>query len=280
MTRVPTIKLPKGDAIAQLGLGTWQMGDSAGRRADEVKALKVGLDLGMTVVDTAEMYASGGAEEIVGDAIAGRRDGVYLVSKVLPQNSSAKGTVAACERSLKRLKTDRLDLYLLHWRGSYALSETLEGFTALVKAGKIRGWGVSNFDVDDMEELVLLTGGADATTNQVIYSLRRRGIEFDLVPWQKSRKIPLMAYSPLDQGRVLSSRDLAAVAARHKASPAQVALAWVMHDPIVFTIPKAGSEAHVRDNYAALNIKLTNEDLAQLDKAFPPPAKKRPLEST
>jgi diketogulonate reductase-like aldo/keto reductase len=280
MTRVPTIKLPKGDAIAQLGLGTWQMGDSAGRRADEVKALKVGLDLGMTVVDTAEMYASGGAEEIVGDAIAGRRDGVYLVSKVLPQNSSAKGTVAACERSLKRLKTDRLDLYLLHWRGSYALSETLEGFTALVKAGKIRGWGVSNFDVDDMEELVLLTGGGDATTNQVIYSLRRRGIEFDLVPWQKSRKIPLMAYSPLDQGRVLSSRDLAAVAARHKASPAQVALAWVMHDPIVFTIPKAGSEAHVRDNYAALNIKLTNEDLAQLDKAFPPPAKKRPLEST
>jgi len=280
MTKMPTTRLPNRETIAQLGLGTWQMGESRGRRADEVKALKLGLDLGMSVIDTAELYASGGAEEVVGEAIAGRRDGVYLVSKVMPQNSSAKGTIAACERSLKRLKTDRLDLYLLHWRGSYALAETLEGFTALQKAGKIRHWGVSNFDVDDMEELASLSGGASAATNQVLYSLRRRGIEFDLVPWQRARKIPVMAYSPLDQGRILSSRDLVAVAARHKASPASVALAWVMRDPIVFTIPKAGSEAHVRDNHAALNIALTAEDLAQLDRAFPPPAKKKPLEST
>jgi diketogulonate reductase-like aldo/keto reductase len=279
MTKMPTTRLPNGEAIAQLGLGTWTMGEQARRRAEEVKALKLGLDLGMAVIDTAEMYASGGAEEVVGEAIAGMRDGVYLVSKVLAQNSSAKGTVAACERSLKRLKTDRLDLYLLHWRGSYALAETLEGFLALQKAGKIRQWGVSNFDVGDMEELVA-TGGTAVATNQVIYSLKRRGIEYDLVPWQKQRKIPVMAYSPLDQGRLLGSRDLVAVATRHGASPAQVALAWAMRDSAVFTIPKAGTEAHVRDNLGALNVKLTSDDLAQLDRAFPPPAKKKPLEST
>jgi diketogulonate reductase-like aldo/keto reductase len=280
MTSMPKTRLPNGETIAQLGLGTWQMGESRAKRAEEVKALKLGLDLGMTVVDTAEMYASGGAEEVVGEAIQGRRDSVYLVSKVLPQNASTKGTVTACEKSLKRMKTDRLDLYLLHWRGSYALSETLEGFMHLIKAGKIRAFGVSNFDVEDMEEWMALKGGDAVATNQVIYSLKRRGIEFDLVPWQKQRHIPVMAYSPLDQGRVLSSRDLAAVAARHKTSPASVALAWVMRDPIVFTIPKAGSEAHVRENHAALNVKLTAEDLAQLDRAFPPPAWKKPLEST
>jgi diketogulonate reductase-like aldo/keto reductase len=279
MTKVPTTKLPNGETIAQLGLGTWQMGESSRRRAEEVKALKLGLDLGMTVIDTAEMYASGGAEEVAGEAIQGQRDKVYLVSKVLPQNSSAKGTVAACERSLKRLKTDRLDLYLLHWRGSYALSETLEGFLALQKAGKIRSWGVSNFDVADMEELARLSDGTGVVTNQVVYSLRRRGIEYDLIPWQKVRKIPVMAYSPLDQGRLLSSRELGAVAARHEATPAQVALAWAMRDPIVFTIPKAGSEEHVRENHGALAIKLTTGDLAQLDRAFPPPAKKKPLDS-
>jgi diketogulonate reductase-like aldo/keto reductase len=278
MTKVPTTKLPNGEAVAQLGLGTWQMGESSRQRAEEVKALKLGLDLGMTVIDTAEMYASGGAEEVVGEAIQGLRDKIYLVSKVLPQNSSAKGTVAACERSLKRLKTDRLDLYLLHWRGSYALSETLEGFVALQKAGKIRLWGVSNFDVADMEELTRLHDGMGVATNQVVYSLRRRGIEFDLIPWQKARKIPVMAYSPLDQGRLLSSRELGAVAARHEATPAQVALAWAMRDPIVFTIPKAGSEEHVRENHGALAITLTKEDIAQLDRAFPPPAKKKPLD--
>jgi diketogulonate reductase-like aldo/keto reductase len=280
MKPVPTTRLPTGETIAQLGLGTWTMGDQSRRRKEEVAALKLGLDLGMTVIDTAEMYANGGAEEVVGEAIAGRRDGVYLVSKVLPQNASAKGTVAACEKSLKRLKTDRLDLYLLHWRERVPLAETVEGFTALVKTGKIRHWGVSNFDVGDMEELVRLSGGASVTTNQVIYSLRRRGIEYDLVPWQAKRKIPVMAYSPLDQGRLLSSRDLKAVADRHRATPAQVALAWVMRDETVFTIPKAGSETHVRENHAALSISLDQEDLAELDRAFPPPAKKKPLEST
>ena len=280
MTTMPTVKLPTGEAIAQLGLGTWTMGEQSRRRKDEVAALKLGLDLGMTVIDTAEMYASGGAEEVVGEAIAGRRDGVYLVSKVLPSNASAKGSVAACERSLRRLKTDRLDLYLLHWRERIPLAETVDGFIALTKAGKIRQWGVSNFDVDDMEELMQLASGAGVATNQVIYSLRRRGIEYDLIPWQEKRKIPIMAYSPLDQGRLLSSHDIKAVADRHKATVAQVALAWVMRNANVFTVPKAGSEAHVRDNHAALSIKLTKDDLAQLDRAFPPPQQKRPLEST
>ncbi len=279
MTTMPMTRLPDGTMIAQLGQGTWQMGESAHRRAEEVKALRLGLDLGMSVIDTAEMYASGASEEVVGEAIAGRRNEVYLVSKVLPQNSSAKGTVAACEKSLKRLKTDRLDLYLLHWRGSYALTETLQGFLALQKAGKIRHFGVSNFDVEDMEEWVKLSGGDKVAANQVVYSLRRRGIEYDLIPWQAQRKIPVMSYSPLDQGRLISSRDLAAVAARHNATPAAVALAWTMRDPIVFTIPKAGSETHVRENHAALKIKLTKEDFAQLDRAFPPPSRKRPLES-
>lgn len=280
MKPVPTTRLPTGETIAQLGLGTWTMGEQSRRRREEVAALRLGLDLGMTLIDTAEMYANGGSEEVVGEAIAGRREGVYLVSKVLPQNATAKGTVIACERSLKRLKTDRLDLYLLHWRERVRLAETVEGFTTLVRDGKIRRWGVSNFDVDDMEELVQLAGGTSVVTNQVIYSLKRRGIEYDLVPWQRTRKIPVMAYSPLDQGRLLSSRDLKAVADRHGATPAQVALAWVMRGQDVFTIPKAGSEAHVRENRAALNVSLTPEDTAQLDRAFPPPAKKKPLEST
>jgi diketogulonate reductase-like aldo/keto reductase len=280
MKSVPTTKLATGEAIAVLGLGTWTMGEQGQRRKDEVAALRLGLDLGMTVIDTAEMYGSGGAEDVVGEAIAGRREGVFLVSKVLPSNATAKGTVAACERSLKRLKTDRLDLYLLHWRERVPLAGTVEGFSALVKAGKIRHWGVSNFDVGDMEELVRLSGGAAVATNQVIYSLRRRGIEFDLVPWQRKRRIPVMAYSPLDQGRILSSRELKTVADRHKATPAQVALAWVIRDEAMFTVPKAGSQAHVRENHAALSIQLSKEDLAELDRAFPPPVKKKPLEST
>lgn len=280
MKPVPTTKLPTGEAIAVLGLGTWTMGEQARKRKDEVAALRLGLDLGMTVIDTAEMYGSGGAEEVVGEAIHGRREGVFLVSKVLPSNGTAKGTVAACERSLKRLKTDRLDLYLLHWRERVPLAETVEGFTALAKAGKIRHWGVSNFDVGDMEELVALAGGAAVATNQVIYSLARRGIEFDLIPWQAKRSIPVMAYSPLDQGRLLSSREIKAVADRHKATPAQVALAWVLREAGMFTVPKAGSEAHIRQNHAALSVALTKEDLAQLDGAFPPPAKKKPLELT
>jgi diketogulonate reductase-like aldo/keto reductase len=274
------VELPSGDSVPVLGLGTWMMGDSARRRKDEVAALKLGLDLGMNLIDTAEMYANGIAEEIAGEAIAGRRDEVFLVSKVLPQNSSRRGTVAACERSLKRLNTDRLDLYLLHWRGGTPLSETVEGFNALVRAGKIRHWGVSNFDVDDMEELEALKDGGVLQTNQVYYNLARRGIEFSLVPWCRERRIPIMAYSPLDQGRLLRSRELQQIAARHNATAAQVALAWLMQLEGVFVIPKSSNEAHVRENFGALDIRLTKEDLADLDRAFPPPRRKSPLETT
>jgi diketogulonate reductase-like aldo/keto reductase len=256
------------------------MGDSATRRKEEVAALRLGMDLGMTLIDTAEMYASGGAEEVVGEAVAGRRDEAFIVSKVMPGNASRRGTVAACEKSLKRLKTDRIDLYLLHWPGPSPIAETVDAFTTLKRAGKIRHWGVSNFDVGEMEEVVELPDGKDVTTNQVMYNLRRRGIEFDLIPWCERRRIPIMAYSPLDQGKLLRSRELEGVAARHKAMPAQVALAWLLQQEGVMVIPKAGSLAHVRENHGALAVRLDARDLAELDRAFPPPAKKKPLAST
>jgi diketogulonate reductase-like aldo/keto reductase len=274
------VKLPSGDSVPVLGQGTWMMGDSARRRKEEVAALKLGLDLGMNLIDTAEMYGNGAAEEITGEAIAGRRDEVFLVSKVLPQNSSRRGVMTACERSLKRLKTDRLDLYLLHWRGNTPLAETVEAFTTLMHAGKIRHWGVSNFDVDDMHELTALVGGGAVQTNQVYYNLGHRGIEYDLVPWSLERHIPVMAYSPLDQGRLLRSRELGAIAARHNATAAQAALAWLMQRDGVFVIPKSASEAHVRENYGALKVTFTKDDLAELDRVFPPPRKKSPLETT
>ena len=274
------VKLPSGDSIPVLGQGTWMMGESARRRGDEIAALRIGLDLGMNLIDTAEMYASGGAEEIVGEAIAGRRDEVYLVSKVLPQNASRRGVVAACENSLKRLKTDRLELYLLHWQGSVKLAETVEGFTALVKSGKIRRWGVSNFDAGDMEELVGLPGGDSVQTNQVYYNLNHRGLEYDLTPWCLKHRVPIMAYSPLDQGRLLRTKELQHIAGVHGATPSQVALAWLMQKDGVFVIPKAGNEAHVRENEGALRVRLTKDDLAALDAAFPPPRKKSPLETT
>jgi diketogulonate reductase-like aldo/keto reductase len=275
---MPTISLPSGESIPVLGQGTWQIGDKRARRAEEIKALQTGLDLGMTLIDTAEMYGDGAAEELVAEAIAGRRDEVFLVSKVLPQNATRRGTIQACERSLKRLQTDRLDLYLLHWRGSVPLSETIAGFEELTKAGKIRRWGVSNFDTDDMEELIALSGGEAVATNQVLYNLTRRGIETDLVPWSRQRKIPLMAYSPIEQGRLLRHAALRNTAQRHGATPARVALAWVLQQPGVCAIPKASSSEHVRDNHAALALNLTADDLAELDAAFPPPAKKVPLE--
>ena len=281
VTPVRTTKLPAGEAVPVLGLGTWTMGQDSRKRKEEVAALQLGLDLGMTLIDTAEMYSDGGAERVVGEAIAGRRDQVYVVSKVLPQNATRRGTIAACEQSLKRLNTDRMELYLLHWRQSVPLEETLEGFTALLRAGKIRRWGVSNFDVDDMEELLALAGGDGVATNQVMYNLKRRGIEYALLPWSRKRRIPIMAYSPLDQGgSVLRSHELRLVADRHGATPAQIALAWTIRQQGVFAIPKAGREAHVRENHAALNLKLSAQDLAELDRAFPPPAKKKPLEST
>jgi diketogulonate reductase-like aldo/keto reductase len=280
MNAIPLVTLPTGESVPALGLGTWTMGDSSRRRKDEVAVLRLGFDLGMTLVDTAEMYGSGGAEEVVGEAVAGRREEVFIVSKVMPGNASRRGTISACERSLKRLKTDRIDLYLLHWPGAVPIAETVEAFTILKRAGKIRHWGVSNFDVDEMEELVALPDGAAVATNQVMYNLKRRGIEYDLVPWCRQHRIPIMAYSPLDQGKLLRARELEEVAARHNATAAQVALAWLLRQDKVMVIPKAGSEAHMRENHGALAVKLDAKDMAALDRAFPAPAKKKPLEST
>jgi len=277
-SKIRTTTLPSGEAVQVLGQGTWKMGEDARRRADEVAALKLGLDLGMTLIDTAEMYASGGAEEVVAEAIAGRRDDLFLVSKVLPSNASRTGVPAACEKSLKRLRTDRIDLYLLHWPGSVPLGETVEAFEALKKAGKIRHWGVSNFDTDEMEELTALPAGGNVQTNQVLYNLSRRGPEFDLAPWSRKLGIPLMAYSPVEQGALARNARLEAIAKRHDATPAQIALAWVMQQDGVIAIPKASRQEHVRQNVAALEIKLTGEDLAELDRAFPPPTRKRGLE--
>jgi diketogulonate reductase-like aldo/keto reductase len=270
-----TVLLPSGETVPALGMGTWMMAEDPGRRSAEIAALRTGLDLGLTLIDTAEMYGSGASETLVGEAVAGRRDEVFLVSKVLPSNASAAATVRACEASLRRLGTDRLDLYLLHWRGAVPLAETLEGFSALLDAGKIRHWGVSNLDLDDMRELTALPGRCQ--TNQILYNLTRRGPEHDLLPWHASTGIPVMAYSPVEQGRLLNSPALASVAARHGATPAQIALAWVLRLPYVNAIPKAGSPDHVRENARSLELRLSPEDLAELDRAFPPPAGPSPL---
>ncbi len=268
--------LPDGTPVPALGQGTWHMGELASQRRIEVDALRLGLDLGMTLIDTAEMYGEGGAEEVVGEAIAGRRDGVFLVSKVYPHNASRRGAVAACERSLKRLRVETIDLYLLHWRGSHPLAETVAAFEALKAAGKIRHWGVSNCDVDDLEEL----GAAlpDCATDQVLYSLEHRGVEFDLLPFCAGHRMPVMAYSPVGQGgRMLRNAALAEVAQRHGVTPAQVAIAWTLRHPHVISIPKASDPAHVRQNAAARDIALTAEDLATLDRGFAPPTRKRSL---
>jgi diketogulonate reductase-like aldo/keto reductase len=273
-----TVSLPSGEAVPVLGQGTWHFAEHLSRRSDEIDALRHGLDLGMTLIDTAEMYADGAAEELVAAAIAGRRDEVFLVSKVLPWNASRHGTVAACRRSLARLATDHLDLYLLHWRGQVPFEETLEAFVALQQAGLIRYWGVSNLDTDDMEELVGLPNGKTVATDQVLYNLVRRGIEYDLMPWCRSHAIPIMAYSPIEQGRLLALPALRAVAARHHAAPSQVALAWVIRHGDVIAIPRAGTPDHVRENREAVDLRLTKEDLEELDAASPPPRAKRPLE--
>jgi len=275
---VPTLELPSGETVPRLGLGTWRMGESRRTRAQEITALELGIDLGMTLIDTAEMYGSGGAEQVVAEAIAGRRDQVVIVSKVLPENASRAGAIAACKRSLKHLGIDQLDLYLLHWRGPHPLKETLAGFEALRRDGLIKAWGVSNFDVDDMEELMALPGGNAVATNQVLYNLAKRGIEADLLPWSRARGIPIMAYSPIDQGRIVRTRALAAVAARHGVTPAQIALAWVLRHQEMMVIPKATNETHVRENRAALDLALTAADLAELNKAFPPPVGATSLE--
>jgi diketogulonate reductase-like aldo/keto reductase len=254
------------------------MGEDTRKRDDEIAALRLGLDLGMTVIDTAEMYGDGATERLVGAAIAGRRDRVFLVSKVLPSHARRTQTLAACAASLERLGTDYLDLYLLHWRERTPLHETIEAFTQLVEEGRIRRWGVSNFALSDMEELLAAPGGAAVSCNQVLYNLSRRGIEYDLLPWCRDRGVPIMAYSPIEQARLLRRKVVRHVAVRHEATAAQVCLAWVLRQPGVIAIPKAGSPEHVRDNHGALALRLTDEDHRELDEAFPPPREPQPLE--
>ncbi|HEX2019560.1 MAG TPA: aldo/keto reductase [Aurantimonas sp.] len=272
-----TTALPDGTHVPVLGQGTWMMGDDPARREAEIAALREGIDRGMTLVDTAEIYGNGRSEQLVAEAIAGRRDEIFLVSKVAPGNASRQGTVRACEASLERLGTDRLDLYLLHWRGSVPLSETVEALEGLKKAGKILRWGVSNFDVADMEELAE-AGGEAVQTNQVLYNPAERGVEYALLPMLTGQSVPLMAYSPVGQGgTLLDDPALTRVAERHDATPARVALAFVLRQPGVIAIPKAGRQHHVRDNAAALDLQLNDVDLAEIDAAFPPPRRKQPL---
>jgi diketogulonate reductase-like aldo/keto reductase len=275
-TVMRSVALPSGEGVVALGQGTWGMGEDRSRRGAEIFALRLGLDLGMTLIDTAEMYAEGQAEDVVGEAIEGRRGEVFLVSKVLPHHATRRAVVAACHASLRRLRTDRLDLYLLHWRERVPLRETVEGFEALLRTGDIRYWGVSNFDTADMEKLVEI-GGHAVAANQVLYNLVRRGIEFDLLPWCRARHVPVMAYSPIHQGRLLNNRTLRLVASRRNATVAQVALAWVLRQQGVLAIPKATDPDHVRENRGALDVDLTPEDLADLDREFPMPTKKVPL---
>ncbi len=275
---IPSTELPDGTRVPALGQGTWHMGENRQSAEKEADALRLGIDLGMTLIDTAEMYGEGGAERVVARAIAGRRDEVFIVSKVYPHNASRRGVPAACERSLQRLGTEEIDLYLLHWRGSTPLAETVEAFEALRAGGKIRYWGVSNFDADDMAELSTLPNGRHCATDQVLYNPDVRGIEFDLLAWCEQHRLPIMAYSPIGQaGRLLKSRALVEVARRHKATPAQVAIAWCLRRPGVICIPKASDAEHVRQNAAAADIKLSPEDLAEIDAAHPPPKRKQSL---
>ena len=273
-----TFRFPDGALVPRLGLGTWRMGESATERKDEIAALKLGLDLGMTLVDTAEMYGEGGAEKVVAEAIAGRRDEVFVVSKFYPYHAARAQLVQACEGSLKRLRIEAIDLYLLHWRGSVPFGETVETLERLVADGKIRRWGVSNLDVPELEEIAALDGGGNLATNQVLYNLAQRGVEFDLIPWCAGRNIPVMAYSPLDQGDLAEAASLRAIAQRAGASSAQLALAWVLRHPNILAIPKATRLEHVRANRAAAELRLDAATLEALDRIFAPPQRKRPLQ--
>ena len=284
MVTLPSVTLPGGEALPSLGLGTWRMGESASRRAADVAAVRSALELGYRVIDTAEMYGEGGAEAVVGQAIgdalrsgAVQRSDLFVVSKVYPQNATTAGLAAACERSLKRLGLDHLDAYLLHWRGAVPLTETVAGFEALRACGRIRHWGVSNFDVDDLEELVATRGGDRCAVNQIYYSLSQRGPAFDLLPWQADRAIPTMAYSPIDQGALVRSKPLLALAERRRVTPAQLALAWLIDQPGVMAIPKASSGRHQRENLESLAVTLDASDRASLDAAFAPPHRKSAL---
>jgi diketogulonate reductase-like aldo/keto reductase len=270
-----TVTLRDGATVPVIGQGTWHMGEGDRTVAEEAAALRLGLDLGLTLIDTAEMYADGRSEQVVGQAIAGRRDEAFLVSKVYPQNANRRSMVKSCEASLARLKTDRLDLYLLHWRGNTPLAETVEMFEALKKAGKILRWGVSNLDLDDIAEL----GPGDCAVNQVLYNPEARGIEFDLLPWCAQRHLPVMAYSPVGQGGALLHHPaMQEVASRHHVTPAVVAIAWSMRLPGIITIPKSSDPDHIRANVAAVALDLSPADLATIDAAFPPPRRRQPLE--
>ncbi|MCW2997963.1 MAG: aldo/keto reductase family oxidoreductase [Solirubrobacterales bacterium] len=272
------LDLPSGETIPVLGMGTWHLGEGRHPAEVEIDALRTGLDLGMTLIDTAEMYGGGDSERLVGRAITGRRDDAFLVSKVLPQHATFDGTIAACQASLGRLDTDRLDLYLLHWRGAVPLEDTIRAFEELKRAGSIRHWGVSNFDLTDMTELIDLPGGRAVESDQVLYNLARRGIEWNLLPWCQGNGIPIMAYSPIEQGRLLGHPVLAGIGVRHRAKSAQVALAWVIAHPGVCAIPEAGTPDHVRVNFESLQVVLQEDDVVELDAAFPPPPQPVPLE--
>jgi diketogulonate reductase-like aldo/keto reductase len=277
MEALRTVALPSGETVVALGQGTWRMGEKGSDRKREAAALRLGLDLGLSQIDTAVMYGEGGAEEVVAEAVKGRRDEAFIVSKVYPQNASRRGVALASERSLKRLKTDRIDLYLLHLRGGEPISETVAGFEALRHAGKIRHWGVSNFDTDDMEELFAVPQGETCVANQVLYNLKHRGPEFDLLPWQAKRRIPVMAYSPLEIGPLADRPEMKRIAERHGATTKQMALAWILRRPDAIVIPKASAPDHVRQNRAALDIELTSEDVAALEALSPAPKRKTPL---
>ena len=277
--KMKTVTLPDGERVPVLGQGTWRMGENTRAHKDEIAALRLGIELGMTLIDTAEMYGEGGAEEVVADAIEDQRDRVFVVSKVYPHNASRTELPKACERSLKRLRTDAIDLYLLHWRErSTRLAETVEAFEKLRAAGKIKRWGVSNFDVDDMKELLDIENGFACAANQVLYNLENREIESGLLQWSQKHAIPIMAYSPVGHGRgLLENATLKKIAKRHNATLSQIALAWVLRQPLVIAIPKASKEKHVRDNARSIEIKLAGEDLADLDQEFPPPKSRKSL---
>jgi diketogulonate reductase-like aldo/keto reductase len=273
-----TVALPSGERVPAFGQGTWHMGEDRATRAEEIQTLRLGLDLGATLIDTAEMYGEGRAEQLIGQAVAGRRDEAFLVSKVYPHNASREGAVAACDRSLRRLRTDRIDLYLLHWRGSVPLSETMEVFITLQQAGKIRYYGVSNLDINDMQELWTVPGGSAVATNQLLYNLARRGIEWDLLPWLRERHVPVMAYSPIEQAKLAFDRELANFARKYGMTSAQVALAWLLASDDIIVISKTSRRERLKENLGALDHKLTATQLAKLDRLFPPPTRSRPLE--
>lgn len=274
---VRRVNVRGGAALPSLGLGTWRLGEDGARRDHEVAALRLGLDMGMDLIDTAEMYADGAAESIVGEAVKGRRDAVFIVTKVNPANGSRQGVIEAAERSLGRLGTDRIDLYLLHWQGAHPLSETLDAFAQLVDEEKILHYGVSNFDRDAMAEAEAISGGSGIVANQVLYNVNRRGIEWDLLPWCEERQVAVMAYSPLDDGRLVHRPGLSAVARRHGVSEETVALAWTLRQPSVVSIPKASNPDHVRANYQAAALTLSDDDRAAIDGDFPPPDRATPL---